>query len=158
MDFRLEVEINKNIEDVWEVMGNQFGDIAKWVSLATSSKVGGSSKLPGVNYGYRLLESRKGTAKHVLTSFDSANHSFSYDVPEGTPGFVKTATASWTLTALKDGKTKMNVHFGIQLSGLFGFFLAPVAKKKLGTVSNNIIEEFKYYVENGKPHPRKLAA
>ena len=157
MDFNLEVEINRNIEDVWQVLGNEFGEIATWVSLAKSSEIGGSSKLAEVDYGYRLLKTDKGTAKHVLTSFDSSNHSLSYDVPEGTPAFVKTATASWSLTDLGENKTRMNVHFAIQLGGLLGFLLAPVAKKKLGTLSDNILEEFKYYMENGKPHPRKIA-
>ena len=158
MDFKLEAEINKNIEDVWEVMGNQFGDIAKWASLSFHSKVGGASKLAAVDYGYRLLESKKGVAKHVLTTFDPVNHSLTYDVPEGTPFFVKSAKASWALTALGENKTKLNIHFMVQLSGLLGFILAPIAKKKLGAVSDNIIEEFKYYTEHGTPHPRKLAA
>ena len=45
MEIIRELVINKNIEDAWEIMGNQFGDIANWVSIAKSSKVGGNSML-----------------------------------------------------------------------------------------------------------------
>jgi hypothetical protein len=33
-----------------------------------------------------------------------------------------------------------------------------VSHEKLGKVGDVLLDDFKYYVENGKPHPRKLAA
>ena len=31
-------------------------------------------------------------------------------------------------------------------------------KKKMSKIADEIIEEFKYYVENGSPHPRAVKA
>jgi len=39
-----------------------------------------------------------------------------------------------------------------------GFLLTPLVKVKLGKVGDVLLDEFKFYVENGKPHQRKIAA
>ena len=39
-----------------------------------------------------------------------------------------------------------------------GKFLGPIMKLGLGRGFGVILEEFKYFVENGKPHPRKVKA
>ena len=37
--------INKPVEEVWEVLGNQFGEISNWASIIKESKVYGESKM-----------------------------------------------------------------------------------------------------------------
>ncbi len=36
--------------------------------------------------------------------------------------------------------------------------MSLIVGKKVGKSSTEIVEEFKYYVEHEKPHPRKLAS
>ena len=47
------------------------------------------------------------------------------------------------------------MDFTADMKGL-GFILAPIVKMKLGKIGDELLEELKYYLENGKQHPRKI--
>lgn len=44
------------------------------------------------------------------------------------------------------------------MKGIMGVILSPIAKIKLSKLGDEILDDFRYYLENGKLHPRKLAA
>ena len=50
MNVKAELTIEKNIGEVWEIMGNQFADVHKWSSNFKESKPGGPQKFEGINY------------------------------------------------------------------------------------------------------------
>jgi hypothetical protein len=58
-----EISINKSIQDVWEVLGNQFGEISVGSSLIKESKVYGNSKIKGLNYSIRETNTVKEITK-----------------------------------------------------------------------------------------------
>jgi hypothetical protein len=49
------------------------------------------------------------------------------------------------------------LDFEVEFKGI-GVILSPIVKIKLGKVGDEMLDDFKYYVENDKPHPRKLTA
>jgi len=158
LHFEEEVVIEKNIDDVWEVLGNQFTEPHIWSTNFISSKPGGEPKLPGFDYLHRETMTEKGENVQELDTFDSANYSLSYHVSKGIPGIAKSALGEWRLTKTGDNQTLMNVHFILETKGLLGFIMSPIVSKKVGQASNEIVEEFKYYLEEGKPHPRKISS
>ena len=151
-----ELAINKPIDEVWEVLGNQFGDIDKWASLISKSEVSGTPTIDGVSFSIRSTETTGGPTKQELTSFNPANYSLSYKAIAGTPAFFKAVRASWALTKTDENTTQLILDFEIDFKGIGGL-LSPIVKLKLVKVGDELLEEFKYYVENGNPHPRKLA-
>ena len=152
-----ELSIDKPVEDVWEVLGNQFGEIDKWASLIKHSKVSGKATLPGVSYSVRSTETTGGPTKQELTAFNPEKHSIAYKAISGTPFFFKSVKAKWSLSRTKDDSTNLILDFEVGFKGIGGI-LSPIVKKKLGKVGDELLEEFKYYVENGKPHPRKVSS
>jgi len=152
-----ELVIKKPIEDVWEVLGNQFADISKWSSLISSSEVSGESKMTNVSYSIRSTETANGPTKQELTAFDPANHMLSYKAISGTPAFFKSVHAEWALTSSGQDATILMLDFEVKFKGITGI-LSPIVKKKLGKVGDELLEDFQYYVENGTPHPRKTAS
>ena len=50
---KTEVIIDKNIDAVWQVMGNEFGHVHIWSSNFSDSKPEGIPKLPNVDYLHR---------------------------------------------------------------------------------------------------------
>ena len=149
--------INKPIEAVWEVLGNQFGEIDKWASLIHQSEMSGQSSIPGVAHSIRSTETTGGPTKQELTAFNSDKHTIAYKAIAGTPGFFKSVDAEWSLIKKEDNITGLTLDFEVQFKGL-GILLSPIVKMKLGKVGDELLDDFKYYVENGKPHERKLNA
>ena len=149
------LEINKRIVAVWEVLGNQFADIAKWSSLIEKSEVSGDPKIPGVNFSIRSTQTTAGPTMQELTSFNPEQHSLSYKAISGTPFFFKSVNAKWSLSEASGEKTHLVLDFEVKFKGLFGI-LSPVIKLKLGKVGDELLDDFKYYVENGKAHSRKV--
>ena len=154
MNIIKKITIDMPVEEVWEVLGNQFGQISNWASIIKESKVYGDSKLNGVNYSIRETNTLKGITKQELTSFEPEKHSLSYKSISGTPPIIKEVRAKWTLTMAGSNTTELVMDFTADMKGL-GFILAPIVKKKLGKIGDELLEELKYYLENGKPHPRK---
>jgi hypothetical protein len=156
--FKEEVMIEKNIDEVWEVLGNQFTEANIWASNFKSSKPGGEPKLPGLDYLHRETMTENGENVQELDEFDSINYSLSYHISRGVPAIAKSALGKWSLAKTKDNQTRMDVHFILKTKGLLGLIMSPVISKKVERASAEIVEELKYYLEKGKPHPRKFAA
>ena len=152
-----ELSIAKPVEEVWEVLGNQFGEIDKWASIISHSEVSGQAKLAGVNYSIRSTKTTQGDTQQELTGFNPDKHVISYKSISGTPAIIKQVSAHWSLEKRGENDTHLVLDFIAKMKGL-GFILAPIAKIKLGKVGDVLLDDFKYYVENGKPHPRKVSA
>ena len=152
-----ELSISKPVEEVWEILGNQFGEIDNWASLISHSEVSGEAKLPGVNYSIRSTKTTQGDSQEELTGFNPDKHEISYKSISGTPAIIKQVRAHWSLKEEGTNKTQLRLDFTAEMKGL-GFILAPIVKIKMGKVGDVLLDDFKYYVEKGKPHPRKVSA
>lgn len=157
LHFEEEITIEKNIDEVWDVLGNQFAEAHIWSTNFKSSKPAGEPKLPGLDYLHRETMTEKGENWQELDTFDPVNYSLSYHVSRGVPAIAKSALGEWKLSKTGDNQCRMNIHFILETKGILGFILSPVISKKIGKASTEIAKELKYYMENGKPHPRKLA-
>ena len=158
MNIKKKITINKSIEDVWEVLGNQFGEISIWSSLISESKVYGDSKLAGLNFSKRETNTSQGITVQEMTSFNPEQYTLSYKALSGTPSFIKSTNAKWFLSKLNEGSTQLNINIDIQTKGILGFILSPIVKIKLGKLGDDLVDDLKYFLENGNPHPRKVVA
>lgn len=155
MNIVKKIAINQSIDAVWEVLGNQFGQISNWASLIRESKVYGEAKLNGLNYSIRETNTLSGITKQEITSFKPENYSLSYKSIAGTPPIIKEVRAQWSLTKKDSNSTDLVMDFTADMKGL-GFILAPIAKIKLNKIGDELLDDLKYYLENGKPSPRKM--
>jgi hypothetical protein len=158
MKIILEQVIAKPIADVWEVLGNQFGQIDKWSSLISHSEVSGEAKIPGASFSIRSTKTTQGPTQQKLTSFNPEKHTLSYKAISGTPFFIKSVNATWSLKKKDDNTTDLTLDFEYETQGIMGLILRPIVKKKFSKLGAEIIDDFKHYVENGTPHPRKVAS
>ena len=106
MKVKNEVIVEKKIEDVWKVMGNQFAQVDVWCSNFKTSKPGGKAKFPGLDYSYRDTTTDRGQTIQELDVFDTNNHKLSYHITTGLPPVASKAVGNWWLKSLGDGKTK----------------------------------------------------
>lgn len=158
MLIKKEIIVNATIEECWKVLGTDFSDAYKWASAINHSEgVGGSFN--GASCSVRGCDvNGMGVLKEKLLHFSNESHSLSYQIIEGMPSMVKKGTNSWKLVSLKPYQTRLTMDMEIEMGGFVGTIMKPIMKMQMGTMGNQLTEEFKYYVEEGKPHPRKLKA
>lgn len=157
MTIEKEIIVNQSIEKAWKVLGTDFAKADQWASAVKHSEGKGAS-FNGATCSERTCEiASMGKTQEKLLQFSNENHSLSYQVA-GMPSMVKSATNSWQLTALGEGQTKLHMRMDIQVGGLMGAMMKPMMKMKMSKMGNELVEEFKFYVEKGQPHPRKVKA
>lgn len=154
MEFKKEIIIDKSIEQVWDVLGNQFGEAYKWAGGLKHSEAFGAPKIDGAVCNNRACDTTTGSIKEVIRKFDPAKNELEYEVIEGFPFFVNTAINNWKLTS-KGKQTKVNMHLVIQTKGIVGSIMSPMMKMQMTKLTAGILEDFKHYVETGKPSPSK---
>ncbi|WP_299224436.1 SRPBCC family protein [uncultured Psychroserpens sp.] len=155
MEFKKEIIINKQIESVWEVLGNQFVDAYKWVSGLNHSKAFSPPVINGAPSNNRSCELPSGKIKEVIRKFDSNNYILEYEVIEGFPFFVDTAINNWQLTAISPERTKVDMHLIVKTKGLVGSIMNPMMKMQLKKQIAYIPNDLKCYVETGNTSQNK---
>jgi Polyketide cyclase / dehydrase and lipid transport len=150
-----EIIIDKNIESAWQVLGPQFAEAYKWASAVKHSE-GSGPGLNGATCSERGCSTTMGALKEKLLKYSNTEHMLSYEVAEGMPSMVKYATNTWQLTSINANQTRLNIQINIQVGGLMGTIMKPMMRMKMSKMGDELVEEFKYYVEKGQPHPRKV--
>jgi len=154
MEFKLEKVIDKPINAVWEVLGSQFGDAYKWAGGLYHSEGKNAPKLAGATCNNRVCETSSGRIEEVIRTFDIKNHELEYEVIEGFPFFVDQGINNWKLTKVGD-KTRVNMHLKITTKGFVGKIMSPMMKMQMNKLTAGILDDFKDYVETGKPSVSK---
>lgn len=161
MEINDEIEIDAPAERVWAVLGERFMHVSDWAAPITSScPVGPGAPGVGATRACSIAPVgpvKAGVVKERLTKFDREQMSYEYEAIEGMPGFVAAATNRWTVVRVDDGRSVVRIQATLTLRGpakLLGWLM----KWQFRSVGVRVAEELKYFVENGKPHPRKLAA
>ncbi|MFT5859328.1 MAG: hypothetical protein ACI865_001429 [Flavobacteriaceae bacterium] len=144
------VEIEKNISDVWNIMGNQFGDVHLWSSNFIESKPGGVSKFEGLDYSNRVTLTERGETIQELDAFDAKNYSLSYHITSGLPEVAKNATAEWSLSEIDQNKTVASFNFSMDTQDFVPAEMLPKIKMGLTQSAEGFGKELKAYVETGK--------
>lgn len=155
MEFKKEVIINKPIEAVWKILGNQFGDAYKWASGLNHSKAFSPPVINGAPSNNRSCELPSGKIKEVIRKFDSSNYILEYEVIEGFPFFVDSAINNWQLTKISTESTKVEMHLVVKTKGLVGSIMNPMMKIQLNKQLVHIPNDLKHFVETGNPSPNK---
>lgn len=155
MEIKRTFTINQPVSKVWDILGNDFGGAAKWATGLYHSEGYGEPQLEGAACNNRACDTNQGKIKEVVRVFDAKNYHLAYEVIEGFPGFVKSGVNNWRLTDLKNGKTRVDIHFIAELQGFMGTVMKPMMGWQLGKVFDHALEDFKVYVETGKPSAKK---
>jgi len=157
MKFSKQVEINAPAEKVWDVYGRDFANIGKWSTAVASSSA--NTELAPVNnspVGGRVCSTTFGHISEEFTAYDDQNMTFSFNGVFKSIMF-KSVVNSSEIVSTGENSATVKVTSEVELSFL-GSLMAPIIKMQLGKAIDEILADLKYYVEEGKPSPSKLAA
>lgn len=151
MEIKKEILIDKPIDDVWDVLGNQFSSAYKWARGLDHSTGHGKPRFSGAEHSNRTCEvSGFGTIQEEIRKYDANNHILAYEVTKGFPGFITSAVNTWSLS--KAGNhTKVKMHMKVQTQGIKGIIMGMMMKMQLNKTVAGVIEDLKTYVETGLP-------
>ena len=157
MKFTKQISINASAEKVWDILGRDFANIGVW-STAVSHSVA-NDKLAPVNnspVGGRLCDTRFGKISEEFTAYDETQKTFSFKGVFDSKLF-KNLTNTVNLTSIDENTTEVKITPEIELSWI-GTLMSPMIKMQLNKALDQLLDDLKYYVENGKPSPSKLAS
>jgi hypothetical protein len=161
MEVHSEVRIDAPAERVWNALGERFMNIGEWAAPITSSCPFGPAGL-GVGATRSCAHAsvgpiKAGVVKERLVLFDRTKMALEYEAIEGMPGFVLRAVNRWTVERVDEHRSVVRIHATLTLAGPIRL-LSWLVKWQMTVTGVRVGEELKYFVENGRPHPRKQAA
>ena len=151
MKIKVELTIKKPVQEVWEVMGSQFGYADKWSSNFKTSKPGGEARFRGLDYSLRDTKTDRGNTVQELTAFDRDRYTLSYIITKGAPEIAKIAGADWSLHSESENATMLSMYFFMEPK--MPLTAEMEAKLKMGLTASvqELAEELKFYLETGNP-------
>lgn len=157
--------IDKSADEVWKVLADDFDKNSEWMAIVPKSKkMTEGKKADGASMAGRACDVNLGK-KSIQTHerihlYDKKNYILKFDVLPQNVSTMLPVNKNNITTALKEiekSKTELIWEAEPDLKPL-GKLLSPLIKFGLQKSFGEIIEEFKYFVETGKPHPRKIKA
>ena len=163
--FTKKAKVNADADKVWEIFAHGFNDADKWMASVNHSFAQANGKsFEGSHSDGRVCElssDGKGLkASEQFLAYNEENKTATVridflDAPSIFP--VKFNTLDFSLREIAEGQSEMTWKFRSDIKS-FGFLLWPLLRIGFGVFVGQIIEELKFYVENGTPHPRKIKA
>jgi hypothetical protein len=151
MKIKVELTIEKSIQEVWEIMGSQYGYADKWSSNFKTSKPGGEAKFSGLEYSLRDTTTDRGNTIQELTAFDPNKFTLSYIITKGAPEIAKMSGATWSLSVESENSTKVLMDFIMEPKMEINTEMETKIKMGLTASVKELTEELKFYLETGKP-------
>ena len=148
MEYSTQVTVNASAEKVWKIIGTDFNDISEWASFVITSEAN-----PDLPEGGGRVCNVKGAGEiyETIYQYDDADRNLAFTVQGGiNPFFIRKIENSWAVEP--KGENQSVVHMGVNVKMLpvfeqvMRFPLTKVFKKRAGI----ILDELKYFAENGK--------
>jgi Polyketide cyclase / dehydrase and lipid transport len=159
MQITSQTTINAPASDVWRVIAHQFDAIGQWASSIPTSYAAPETSPPvGAEVGARVCATGVRGFKDVreqFISYDEETMLFAYEATAGLPWIVRHAENHWQVFSLHQSRCAVAAQAVVDLRTVPGLLLAPLLRMQMHRVGQQTFEELKYYVEHGRPHPRK---
>ena len=163
MEFTKTIDINVSARDVWDVLGNHFDKAQDWLSsVAVSTRTDAADKVEGAPMRGRVCElSTKPNGPVIdehITPFDDQNMRLGIHVVP-LQGNLPIDHTDSVVDVIPTGDSSCRVVWNVNIElKTTGKLLYPAMVVGLKKGFSDILEELKYYTEEGKPHPRKVKA
>jgi hypothetical protein len=161
LQMKQQIEIGAPARDVRHIVAHQFDQIGQWASSISVSESIAALPVPdGAPVGGRACYAPGfgGDAQEKFTYYDEEAMRFGYQAIGKIPLGLKCAENNWAVHPVVPHKSVAEFRAEIDYDLFPGLFMAPLLKVMGGRMGGQLLEELKYYVEEGKPHPRKVKA
>ncbi len=156
------IVIDKPASDVWKVVALDFHKISDWMSsVPKSQQINAGTPVEGATMVGRVCQRTKDpnglSVTEKITFYDDKNYKMHVEVvpTNGTIPIVKTNLIIY-LNSINGNKSSVTFDADVELK-MLGKILYLLIRLRIKKYYNEMLEELKYFVENGSPHPRTVA-
>lgn len=154
--------VNSSAEHVWDIIGNQFVDVAAWLAATpTSDEITTGTPLkgaPAVGRNSYLPKKFNGMyQRETITMYNDAKRSLTYNVElKNTPKIMplKGYDSTVTVEPISSSTCRVTWDHTANLRALG--YIIPGIKNSMKPGFIRTLEEIKHFAETGEPHPRKI--
>jgi hypothetical protein len=159
MDLRSEVFIDAPAHVAWAALGDRFGDIGAWATPITASSLEGEARVGAVRtcHTARFGPVPTGTIRERLVAFDPAARSLAYEAVAGLPPSITRAVNRWSVRPQGEQRCVVRTQARVELRGP-AVLLRFLLQRSMQANGARALADLQYWVEHGRPHPRKVAA
>jgi len=159
-NIKRDIHINAPIEKVWDISYNKFSEVDKWLTAVPLSTGSNPKQAEDTTCERQCTPNVKGFGKtlEALEFVDAKQNTLRYRILEGPPGFVKSATNTWSLKPASGGGTTIQMYTEMEVKGILGFLMGGLMKKQMPKILDEALEDLKYYAEHDQPRPLKVEA
>ncbi|GFE65717.1 SRPBCC family protein [Litoreibacter roseus] len=160
MKIDVSTNIDASAEKVWSLLGPRFGDISEWCATVSASQLTNRPAAPqGAPAAGRHCETTFGPFDEMFQHYDPNARTLAYEATSPKlPFFIKRLTNRFTVEPLGDGRCRVTMNSGADMTQPFRTLMAPMMKISMGKSLKGLVEELKYFAEHDTPHPRKVKA
>ena len=154
MEFTVKTSIDASADKLWGILGSDYSNIGSWTSQVLESH-GPENVGPGEA---RVCQTAGfGDTLETLVRYDDDQREFAFTMEsEKSPFFMREILNTWSVEPKGDGRSDVQVHVKVKLLPVFAQLLGGRMSKRMAKRGDSILEELKFYAENGEVHPRKM--
>ncbi len=159
MELRVDVVIDAPPAAAWAVLGERFGYIGEWAAPITASELDGDLGVGAVRTCHvaRFGPVAPGVVRERLIEFDPEHMLLAYESVDGLPSFIERAVNRLSVHALAEHRCEVRARARFELHGPVRL-VSPFFRWQMEVNAGRVLDELRYEVEHGWPHPRKLAS
>ncbi|GLQ17361.1 SRPBCC family protein [Maritalea porphyrae] len=150
MKMKFSIDIDVPAEKSWHKLCDGFGNTGEWTSLLDSSAMIGDVE-PG---SHRECHIGKKVLTENITHVDNLAMRIDYDLIKGRPAIVNAARNSWRVTSLGPNRSRVTMSPNMVMKW-WAKPMGPLLVLGLNQTMPKVLEEFKFWAETGRVHPRK---
>lgn len=141
-------DIKAPARTIWRVLAHEYQHMDRWCSLVKSClSVTDGAVSNGHDVSGRICDQ----VQENFVYYDDRAMCFGYQA-QHPPLLMRKAANSWRVQAIDDNRSRVFVAPEIDAHPVLALLIRPLIK----LMGQRVIEELIYYLEQGKPHPRKL--
>ncbi len=151
------IRIDAPLDRAWEVAAERYDRAGDWASSVFVSRGRTGAGKVEAPFAGRVCETSLGPFTETIEVFDPARGHLAYSATGAKmPGFVKLLRNDWHFATAGARATDLHMVLTAELAGPAGLVMALPMRMQFSKVLADASEEFRYFVETGKPHPRKV--
>ena len=148
------VHVIQTAEQVWDIVGRQFGEVATWAGAVASSRPIDGARPDGAPCAGRACTVAVpgfGELTEELTAYDDRARTLTYRATSGMPRFVREARNTWAVEEGPADSSVFTMRAEVELSP-FGSLVGPVLRLYLARIGRRTCRDLKTFAETGRPH------
>lgn len=163
MNIRKTIKINKSADEVWNVLGKDFANAHVWMSFVPNSHAKDyetkEEEAPVCGRVCELSDKPNGLyLDEHITNYSNAKREMTVIVtPQNAPKILPMTknVLDLKVNAIDTNTAEVVWETSPQIKS-WAYLIYPLFKLGMSKAFKDLLEELKYYVETGNPHPRKI--